>query len=161
MYKKRWVFGLLILVMLGILIIYAEKISVLEEDQKIAENIVGELKAGNKIDFQKIIDGEWDSMVIVGPYTPRKKAEKFCTVKLDKIKHYRMDYSDSETLLVFCKGRQVLKYAYLKNQTASIDWSQSRGEFHLMAFPKTASTFRVVEQRKGKESKRLILLKEN
>ena len=49
----------------------------LENDEKLAEKIKMELNSKNKtVDFHEITDFDWDSLIILGPYTTIENVEE-------------------------------------------------------------------------------------
>ena len=87
----------------------------LKNDEKLAKKIEKELNSENgAIDFAKMTDFDWDSLIILGPYTTIENIEKEFDLKLANIRQNGIHYSDYYDLVVFIKGKKSVKIVELK-----------------------------------------------
>jgi hypothetical protein len=87
----------------------------LENDKILAEKIETELNSeSNKIDFTKVADFEWDSLIILGPYSQVEKIEEELNLNLKNIRQNGIRYSDYYDLIVFLKDKKSVKIIELK-----------------------------------------------
>jgi len=108
--KKAIVIGVLFLS-----IISCEYLFQLKNDEKLAEKIEKELNSENgAIDFAKMTDFDWDSLIILGPYTTIENIEKEFDLNLANIRQNGIHYSDYYDLVVFIKDRKSVKIVELK-----------------------------------------------
>ena len=82
----------------------------LENDKKLTEKIETELNSENgAIDFAKITDFDWDSLIILGPYTTIENVEDEFNLNLANIRQNGIHYSDYYDLVVFIKDKKSVK----------------------------------------------------
>ena len=87
----------------------------LENDKKLAEKIETELNSENgTVDFAKVTDFEWDSLIILGPYSVVDEIEKEFNLNLTNIRQNGIEYSDFYDLVVFLKDKKSVKIVELK-----------------------------------------------
>ncbi|OIQ18732.1 hypothetical protein [Lacinutrix sp. MedPE-SW] len=91
----------------------------LENDEKLAKKIETELNSENgTIDFVKLTDFDWDSLIILGPYTTIENMEDKFNLNLANIRQNGIHYSDYYNLVVFLKDKKSVKIIEL-NRTLS------------------------------------------
>jgi hypothetical protein len=87
----------------------------LENDKILTEKIETELSSKNRtIDFAKVADFEWDSLIILGPYSQVEKIEEELSLNLENIRQNGIEYSDYYDLVVFLKDKKSVKIVELK-----------------------------------------------
>ena len=87
----------------------------LENDKILTEKIEAELNSKNKtVDFPKVADFEWDSLIIIGPYSQVEKIEEELNLNLINIRQNGIRYSDFYDLVVFLKDKKSVKIIELK-----------------------------------------------
>jgi hypothetical protein len=87
----------------------------LENDKILTEKIEAELNSKNKtVDFSKVADFEWDSLIILGPYSQVEKIEEELNLNLLNIRQNGIRYSDFYDLVVFLKDKKSVKIVELK-----------------------------------------------
>ncbi|MFT4734612.1 MAG: hypothetical protein ACI9K1_001569 [Arcticibacterium sp.] len=87
----------------------------LENDKILTEKIEAELNSKNKtVDFAKVADFEWDSLIILGPYSQVEKIEDELNLNLTNIRQNGIEYSDFYDLVVFLKDKKSVKIVELK-----------------------------------------------
>ena len=92
----------------------------LENDKKLPEKIETELNSKNKtVDFEEIIDFDWNSLIILGPYTTIENVEEEFNLNLANIRQNGIHYSDYYDLLVFLKEKKSVKIAEFNRRFSS------------------------------------------
>jgi len=87
----------------------------LENDEILTEKIETELNSkNNKVDFAKVTDFEWDSLIILGPYSQVENIEEELNLNLTNIRQNGIEYSDYYDLVVFLKDKKSVKIIELK-----------------------------------------------
>ena len=92
----------------------------LEKDKKLAEDIETELNSENRaVDFAKMTNFDWDSLIILGPYTTVENIEKEFDLNLANIRQNGIHYSDYYDLIVFLKDKKSVKIIELNRALSS------------------------------------------
>ena len=92
----------------------------LENNEKLAEEIETELNSENgAVDFAKMTDFDWDSLIILGPYTTVENVEKEFDLNLANIRQNGIHYSDYYDLVVFIKDKKSVKIVELNRRLSS------------------------------------------
>ncbi len=92
----------------------------LENDEKLAEEIETELNSEKRsVDFAKMTDFDWDSLIILGPYTTVENIEKEFDLNLANIRQNGINYSDYYDLVVFIKDKKSVKIIELNRRLSS------------------------------------------
>lgn len=87
----------------------------LENDENLNNAILKNLNSDIGIsDFTKITDFDWDSLIILRPYSSIDKVETEFDLNLTNIKQNGIEYSDSYDLIVFLKNKKSVKIVELK-----------------------------------------------
>ena len=93
----------------------------LENDINLAEKIETELNSkNNKVDLAKATDFEWDSLIILGPYSQVEKIEEEFNLNLSNIRQNGIKYSDYYDLVVFLKDKKSVKIVELKRAMSPV-----------------------------------------
>lgn len=127
---------------------------ILKEDHSIESSIIEEAEANQIVDFSRLITGQWEELLVIGPYTTRKEAEIQSNVKLNNIRTYNMDINDSQILLAFCKENKVVRYTYIKRNVLDFNWQEiiTRNSSSLLLFSKSDTKFRISSGNKKAKS---------
>jgi hypothetical protein len=105
---------------IGICILFSSILSCqyifqLENDENLNKKILKDLYADRGIsDFSKITDFEWDSLIILGPYSLIDRVETELNLNLTNIRQNGIRYSDFYELIVFLKNKKSVKIVELK-----------------------------------------------
>ncbi|GAA0751458.1 hypothetical protein [Psychroflexus lacisalsi] len=92
----------------------------LENDEKLAKKIETELNSENgAVDFAKMTDFDWDSLIILGPYTTIENVEDEFNLNLANIRQNGIHYSDYYDLIVFLKDKKSVKIIELNRALSS------------------------------------------
>ena len=92
----------------------------LENDEKLAKKIETELNSENgAVDFAKMTDFDWDSLIILGPYTTIENVEDEFNLNLANIRQNGIHYSDYYDLIVFLKDKKSVKNIELNRALSS------------------------------------------
>lgn len=76
----------------------------LEDDTELSAFLHKEIAEENyPIDLTDLKAIDWDSMIVLGPYTQIEKVEQDLDLDLRNIRHHGIAYSDHLTLLVFLR----------------------------------------------------------
>lgn len=78
-------------------------------DKKLEREINSEIKKTNSLNFSNYKDFQWDSVILLSPYTYIQRVEKENDLNLSGVSK-DIEFSDSINLLVFLKDRKMVKY---------------------------------------------------
>lgn len=78
-------------------------------DKKLENRINLEIKKTNSLDLSNYKDFQWDSVILLPPYTNIERVEKENDLDLSGVSK-DIEFSDSINLLVFLKDRKMVKY---------------------------------------------------
>jgi hypothetical protein len=126
-----------------------------DESKKAEHEISGLLDSKvkeNKYSFQ--LDGlsfDWDSLLVVPPYTVLRKAESFSGMDVKVLEKTEIEFRDDVCVLAFLKGGKIISYAEMKR---NYDFSElptdrlySKSDvFHLVQDKLTKSRYVVKEK---------------
>ncbi|MDT0687303.1 hypothetical protein [Autumnicola psychrophila] len=95
-------------------IVSCEYLFQLENDEILKDKIVTGLSSqSGKVDLAKITDFEWDSLIILGPYSQIEKIEEELNLNLSNIRQNGIQHSDSYDLIVFLKDKKSVNIVEL------------------------------------------------
>lgn len=95
-------------------IVSCEYLFQLENDEILKEKIERELNSkSSKVDLAKVTDFEWDTLIILGPYSQVQKIEEELNLNLSNIRQNGIEYSDSYNLIVFLKDKKSVNIVEL------------------------------------------------
>ena len=67
------------------------------------------------MDLSKLTDFEWDSIIILGPYTNSETIEKQLNIDLSNIRYNAIKHIDFYPLLVFLKNKKSVRITKLRS----------------------------------------------
>lgn len=79
------------------------------QDKKLQQSIRFEIEQNKSLDFSNYKDFQWDSVILLSPYTYIQRVEKENDLDLSGVSK-DIEFSDSINLLVFLKDRKMVKY---------------------------------------------------
>ena len=95
-------------------IVSCEYLFQLENDEILKDKIETELSSqSGKVDLAKMTDFEWDSLIILGPYSQIEKIEEELNLNLSNIRQNGIQHSDSYNLIVFLKDKKSVNIVEL------------------------------------------------
>lgn len=83
-------------------------------EMDISNDIQQKIWESDEIDFSQWIEGEWDSLVILRPYTDTKTVREKWNINIDRLKNDSIKYADGQVLFLFCKKDETESYFYVK-----------------------------------------------
>ncbi len=63
--------------------------------------------------FSELVEGEWNRMIIVTPYTSMESVKENFHIPSEKISNDNIELLDTTELIIFCKDDQIENYIYL------------------------------------------------
>lgn len=89
----------------------------LENDKNLAEKFKKEIyKENNNVYFSSLTNFDWDSLIILGPYSSIEDVEKEFKLDLTNIKQNGITYSDFYNLIVFLKNNKSIKIVEINKE---------------------------------------------
>lgn len=111
-------------------------------EMDISNDIQEKIWESDEIDFSQWIEGEWDSLVIIRPYTDTKTVREKWNINIDRLENDSIKYADGQTLFLFCKKDEIEKYFYIKYPVEIDDASIPDNE----RIPKDAAVFSSLQE---------------
>lgn len=131
--KKQYIITALILIIF-IVLYNLNKLTYINEDVNLRNQIIETVKHSESIDFPKIANFEWDTMYI---FTPYSKPEDILNV--DGVKNYnsnfRIEFLDSINMIAFVKSNKLVSYVELPRNygdiTSHIKFNKTETKFYI------------------------------
>ncbi|MGM7634448.1 hypothetical protein [Bacillus sp. Hm123] len=84
----------------------------INESDTIHSNIKQEVQQNEYVDFNKIVDGDWDNIILVNSYTDKAEIKNKYGIAANRISDFSVAYRDDRVLIIFCKGESIQNYIY-------------------------------------------------
>ena len=121
--KKASILVAITVVFLLLLYWYYDSIYLIQE-RNIPDEIQKKIHNLSTIDLGELIEGEWDTMTIILPYTDRKEIQKNFNININRLANKSIEFRDGQVLCVFCKKGKIQSYFYLPHTLADIDYTR-------------------------------------
>ncbi|MGL5440508.1 MAG: hypothetical protein ACRDA4_09055 [Filifactoraceae bacterium] len=106
-----------------IIALYYNSVYLLRESS-IPSEIKTEISKLDSVNFDKLVTGDWNNIVIVSPYTDSSEIRKQYNINFSRIANKSIEYGDNQSLFIFCEGNKAESYFYIQYQVAVIDYSK-------------------------------------
>lgn len=94
-------------------------------DKHLENEIQTEIQETKSINFSNYKDFQWDSVILLSPYTYIQRVEKENDLNLSGVSK-DIEFSDSINLLVFLKDRKMVKYVEIDRNLGEFDVKYTR-----------------------------------
>ena len=88
----------------------------LDPDKDLPQIVETELKENQEIDFEKVTDFLWDSMIFMSPYSNIKRVKDSLDLDLRNIRGNGIQNTDFYSLVIFLKDKKSVKIIELNRQ---------------------------------------------
>lgn len=147
--KWRKVLGITVLLFVLLFSFYYWYTSVyLIQETPIPSKVREKILNLQEVDFAKLIDGEWDHLIVLSPYCDLKGDAKTYRFNFRRLANKSIEYREGQTLFIFCKKDRIESYFYLQGSLAYIDHEILPYSFRI---PKADATFLPVKEGKGQK----------
>ncbi|WP_394266586.1 hypothetical protein, partial [Anaerotignum sp.] len=102
------------IVLSAILYFFYEKVYLAEETE-LLKNIHEKILESREVNFGSLVDGDWDSMTIIGPSLTVGDVGEDFAINLNRLKNDSIKYGESQMLFVFSKRDSFESYFYIKS----------------------------------------------
>ncbi|MEC1177236.1 hypothetical protein P9B03_01965 [Metasolibacillus meyeri] len=102
-----------------ILVVVLYNIYKINESDIILSNIKQEVQQNDYVDFSKVVEGDWDNIILVTPYTDKAKIKNNYGIAVNRISDFSIAYRDDSVLIIFCKGESIQNYIYWLGSVSS------------------------------------------
>lgn len=92
--------------------VVAYNIYKIDENDAIRSKIKQEVQQNEYVDFGKAVNGDWDNIILVFPYTEKAKIKKEYGIDVNRINDFSVAYREDRVLILFCKGESIQNYVY-------------------------------------------------
>lgn len=119
--RKRIVIVLGVFIICAFTVVFKCYFGTLEKDKTVTSVLCKVTREGNLLDLGEIVSGNWNQILLIGPYTEKEDVKKNTGIDVRKIKNYYSDTSE-ETIIVFCKDSEIEKYILTSDLNVSFNW---------------------------------------
>lgn len=104
---------IVVIALSSLLYFFYEKVYLLEESE-LPSSIQEKILESNEVDLDSLVEGEWDSLLIIRPYTQAKEVKEDFGININRLRNGSIQYGEGQTLFIFCKGNHIESYFYMK-----------------------------------------------
>ncbi|MGJ0848481.1 hypothetical protein SAMN02745784_02243 [Tissierella praeacuta DSM 18095] len=119
--KTFFVLGIFSFILITTL--YYNSVYLLRESS-IPHKIKTEISGLSSVNFDELVTGDWNNIVVVSPYTDSSEIKKQYNINFSRIANKSIEYGDGQSLIIFCEENKVESYFYIPYQVAVIDYSK-------------------------------------
>lgn len=105
----KYMVGLFILIILAI-VFYS--FYMIDDNDKILLDIKQKIQQSKYVDFSKIVDGEWDNIILITPYTSKSEIKDKYGIDANRISDFSIEYREDLVLIIFCNEKSIQDYIY-------------------------------------------------
>lgn len=105
----KYMVGLIILIILAI-VFYS--FYMIDDNDKILLDIKQKIQQSEYVDFSKIVDGEWDNIILITPYTSKSEIKDKYGIDANRISDFSIEYREDLVLIIFCNEKSIQDYIY-------------------------------------------------
>lgn len=80
-----------------------------------------EIRNGSILNFDRLVEGDWNRMCIITPYTSMDEAMKATGLDLERMDDYSIHLRDDVNLWVFAKGMMLRRYYYVPRSVVDVE----------------------------------------
>lgn len=84
----------------------------INENDTLRSNIKQEVQKNEYVELSEIVDGDWDNIIIVNPYTDKAEINNKYGIAVNRISDFSVAHRDDRVLIIFCKGKSIQNYIY-------------------------------------------------
>ena len=84
----------------------------IEDNDKILLDIKQKIQQSEYVDFSKIVDGEWDNIILITPYTSKSEIKDKYGIDANRISDFSIEYREDLVLIIFCNEKSIQDYIY-------------------------------------------------
>ena len=105
----KYMVGVFILIILAI-VFYS--FYMIDDNDKILLDIKQKIQQSEYVDFSKIVDGEWDNIILITPYTSKSEIKDKYGIDTNRISDFSIEYREDLVLIIFCNEKSIQDYIY-------------------------------------------------
>lgn len=105
----KYMVGLFILIILAIMFY---SFYMIDDNDKILLDIKQKIQQSEYVDFSKIVDGEWDNIILITPYTSKSEIKDKYGIDANRISDFSIEYREDLVLIIFCNEKSIQDYIY-------------------------------------------------
>ena len=105
----KYMVGLFILIISAIMFY---SFYMIDDNDKILLDIKQKIQQSKYVDFSKIVDGEWDNIILITPYTSKSEIKDKYGIDANRISDFSIEYREDLVLIIFCNEKSIQGYIY-------------------------------------------------
>ena len=105
----KYMVGLFILIISAIMFY---SFYMIDDNDKILLDIRQKIQQSEYVDFSKIVDGEWDNIILITPYTSKSEIKDKYGIDANRISDFSIEYREDLVLIIFCNEKSIQDYIY-------------------------------------------------
>ncbi|WP_317944438.1 hypothetical protein [Sporosarcina saromensis] len=129
----------------------------INENDMIRSNIEKEVQQDEYVDFGKAVNGDWDNIILVTPYTEKTRIKNNYGISVNRISDFSIAYRDDRVLILFCKGESIQNYVYW---FGSVSLSETEKMYGPLQIKREDSKFKIDKSSSNTGPINLIIVKE-
>ena len=149
----KYMVGLFILIILAI-VFYS--FYMIDDNDKILLDIKQKIQQSEYVDFSKIVDGEWDNIILITPYTSKSEIKDKYGIDANRISDFSIEYREDLVLIIFCNEKSIQDYIYWHG---NILITEKEKLYDSIKIKREDAKFKVDKISDNSEALNLILLK--
>ncbi len=87
----------------------------------IPNGVQEKILTSQEVNFDQLIDGEWDNLIILSPYCDLKDDGKTFNINFKRLANKSIEYREGQSLFIFCKKDKIKSYFYIESSLAFVD----------------------------------------
>lgn len=137
--------------------VVAYNIYKINENDMIRSKIEKEVQQDEYVDFGKAVNGDWDNIILVTPYTDKTELKNNYGISVNRISDFSIAYRDDRVLILFCKGESIQNYVYW---FGSVSLSETEKMYGSLQINREDSKFNIDKSSSNTGPINLIIVKE-
>ena len=105
----KYMVGLFILIISAI-VFYS--FYMIDDNDKILLDIKQKIQQSEYVDLSKIVDGVWDNIILITPYTSKSEIKDKYGIDANRISDFSIEYREDLVLIIFCNEKSIQDYIY-------------------------------------------------
>ena len=149
----KYMVGLFILIISAIMFY---SFYMIDDNDKILLDIRQKIQQSEYVDFSKIVDGEWDNIILITPYTSKSEIKDKYGIDANRISDFSIEYREDLVLIIFCNEKSIQDYIYWHG---NILITEKEKLYDSIKIKREDAKFKVDKISDNSEALNLILLK--
>ena len=149
----KYMVGVFILI-ISVIVFYS--FYIIDDNDKILLDIKQKIQQSEYVDLSKIVDGVWDNIILITPYTSKSEIKDKYGIAANRISDFSIEYREDLVLIIFCNEKSIQDYIYWHG---NILITEKEKLYDSIKIKREDAKFKVDKISDNSEALNLILLK--